>query len=568
MKHYAKANYLALLHTASIAALRASKSCFTLLAMLLFLSSAAKETHGQVLRVSSYNYESENPGTFHTFTSVAYVFGVGQTNISWTNVTVGLLENPNIVGHYRTNSCGWDTNAGSLSTERQVNRSKLTDEDAVVNSESFTESWTGGGPDFPSGYPAISIPWLKESVGLEYLTGGDTNNPQSQVYEITVFDTRENGQPFPASEASVDGVACDSEGRVYKTWTGCTTNGVSVSFSTNRTNVYYKVSVGMVRPQIFFVRSTFELDGNGVATTNVFTTTNLVTDATNTVMAGEKITLVCKMATDSGTVVANPTISAWSWTIGGKTLSNYVGTSNLGKDYEPFDKDKEECTFHWKAGTNGAEVKCNATVNGATVPAKAYFDVTKPDPSFSVVLDPNAIAIDGNHGALDEGEVGLHWGTGFVGEAAGITYNYTPVTNQWSICQLATSITRKNFRPATIKTVFGSGLDGAFPTDLPSDSPLDTVGANDDEVWANDEFRVWLMYKPPTPGAIWVPIRKVSEKFGWDAKAVKAPNGTWSLTLAKTLPENTTLLESEETDGYPTWNKNVPNDLQTITVPR
>jgi hypothetical protein len=541
-----------------------------LLAILLISLSGISSTQAQ-LRLATYNYMADVGTDFHTFEKTDYTYGLGMTNTYYTNVTTGWIIAPGIIASYCTNGAGWDTNTGGLFTTRSRDSAEQVEGGAYTNQVSTNETWSGEGPTFPDGnYPAVNLGYLTKTVTFDYLTGGDPSNCLTRVYEITVFDAKENGTiALDPTDAMVNGTNCDGEGRVYVTWTDCTTNTISVTFPTDCTNVYYKVSVGMVRPQIFLVRASYGVDTNGNVDTNiVLHTTNVVTDATNTVTVGEKITLICKMATDSGVVVTNPVITAWSWSIGGLTISNYVADNSSGTVYEPYDKDKQTCVFYWKDGTNAAIVICNATVNGAVVPTIAYFNVTKPNPSFSVVLDQFAIAVDGAHASSEVGDVSLHWGTGFVGESAGITYNYTPVTNQWSICQLVTSTTRKNFHGAVIDVESGAGLDTAFPFYTESDSPANGIGINDDEVWADDEFRVWLMHKPPTPGAIWVPIRKITEKFGWDAKAVKAANGQWNLTLAKTLPEGTTLLESEETDSYPTWNKNVPSDNVSVTVPR
>lgn len=283
MKQNATASYSTAFASGWPAGLRTSIRRLTLCAMLMLEFILTPQTHGQGLRVSSYDYEADTIGDFHTFVSIHYTFGVGQTGIGNTNVTDGVLENPNIIAFYSTNTCGWDTNTGSLSKVRDYVQKKEKDDGTYTGERTFSEDWSGDGPSFPSGFPAISYPGHTSSVGLKYLTGGSTNNPQSRLYEITVFETRESGQAVPASEAKVNGTNCDSEGRVYVSWDDCTNNTVVFSFPTTRTNVYYNVSVGMVRPQIFLVTATWELDDNG-NTTAVFET-NRVTDATNSVLA-------------------------------------------------------------------------------------------------------------------------------------------------------------------------------------------------------------------------------------------------------------------------------------------
>jgi hypothetical protein len=160
-----------------------------LLAIMLTCLSSLSSAMAQY--VASYSYTEDVGTSFHTFYNTEYKFGIGMTNIAYTNVTTGYIFPPNITGLYSTNGCGWDTNG--LSTTRQVDTVEQLDTGAFTNGYSGTEMWSGAGPEFPDGYPAISMGYRTANVTLAYVTDGDPTNILSRVYEITVFDAKENG---------------------------------------------------------------------------------------------------------------------------------------------------------------------------------------------------------------------------------------------------------------------------------------------------------------------------------------------------------------------------------------
>lgn len=535
--------------------LRLPSRAAMLLAIMLTTLCGLNSARAQ-LRVATYNYTADVGTDFHTFSSIAYTYGHGMTNLNYTNVTSGWIITPGIVGAYCTNGCGWDTNTDGLLTIRSREASNRLEDNSLTNQVSDTEQWSGEHPlTGATSYPAISMGYVTASVTFDYLTGGDPTNSLSRIYEISVFDTLENGSiPLDLSEAMVNGTNCDAEGKAYFTWTDCTTNTVSVTFPGTRTNVYYKVNVGMVRPHIFLVQASYAeyVDEN---TNYIYTayTTNLVTDATNTVVVGGKITLFCKMAKDDGTVVSVPAITNWSWTIGGKTLSNYVANSTSGQDYESYPKNQESCVFYWKSGISAAEVKCNVTVNGAALLAVAYIDVYKPTNSFAVTVGSTA-SFDANH-LGNFGTKSVHWGNGEAGVSVGFTYDYdrTSQTN-WTVCQLITATRKVKDNGGIWRTRSGTSvLDELFPNNNTSDSPSRYVSGK--AVSADDKFDVWLMYNPQTPGSIWVPVWRCSQ-FGWSGSA-EDPNadGTWPATSA-TVSNDPGPFNVSLTDEFPKWTQN------------
>jgi len=67
--------------------------------------------------------------------------------------------------------------------------------------------------------------------------------------------------------------------------------------------------------------------------------------------------------------------------------------------------------------------------------------------------------------------------------------------------------------------------------------------------WAN----TWLMFKPPTPDAIWVPLRKVN--WLWDGVASRNTTGDeWE--LGASYPTESGGLLGGDTTEYPMWDHN------------
>jgi hypothetical protein len=421
----------------------------TAAAVFFFVLCASVPAQG--LRVSTYKR------TVHTGVSEIlhferqYGYGRGQTNIAYTNIVANPNQTPpaaTVILDSSTNVWTWDFSLWSLSTNYTSDWINLhadgSAETGQVTHEGDNEppSFTG---EYP--YPAVDIPGLVENVSFQYETGGDTNSPLTRVYIIHV-EAKEGANLVPPGEITVAGQTCDGDGNVAVTWADCTTNGFSASFGA-RTNVYFKVDVGMVRPQIFRITGTYVIGVNEQGNfTNVFTSTNVITDKTNFVLAGELINLYCKMATDAGVVVTNPAITGWDWTIPGQTVSNYVATTPLGKKYEGYPKNQESCVYYWyNRSINTFTVVCNATVNGQPVQSKAYFDVYKPSGTLGMRNGAPAAA-DANWFKAP-GVFSIHYGgSPPVDPVHGVYYDPTVtvaegISADYKMCQIVNSVESK-----------------------------------------------------------------------------------------------------------------------------
>jgi hypothetical protein len=105
-------------------------------------------------------------------------------------------------------------------------------------------------------------------------------------------------------------------------------------------------------------------------------------------------------------------------------------------------------------------------------------------------------------------------------------------------------------------TLQGSGvLDTTYPYALGSstnDSPGQGVNPCDfSDVSANDSFSMWLMFKPPGTGSIFVPLRKVN--WSWSGSGGRISACNWILSTSN---HSTNPTDADSTD-FPTWSTNV-----------
>lgn len=101
----------------------------------------------------------------------------------------------------------------------------------------------------------------------------------------------------------------------------------------------------------------------------------------------------------------------------------------------------------------------------------------------------------------------------------------------------------------------GFGLDSGYPYEsgaIASDSPGLTFQTAFESVIIDESFDMYLMFKPSSTEAIWVPIKKLN--WGWDATAEKI-NGTWQIVGTPTKFSN----PPTDVTTHPQWSKNALN---------
>jgi hypothetical protein len=118
----------------------------------------------------------------------------------------------------------------------------------------------------------------------------------------------------------------------------------------------------------------------------------------------------------------------------------------------------------------------------------------------------------------------------------------------------------------------GAFTPSEFPMSLPagkswrdnhsSDSPHTSLDPEDQEVTVNDQFKYYLMFKPDTPDAIWVPIAKA--EWFWSFQAKRGKDG-WTLASKGGKVTKKGALTTE----FPEYETNVSfNDWFEVTANR
>lgn len=284
-----------------------------------------------------------------------------------------------------------------------------------------------------------------------------------------------------------------------------------------------------------------------------------MTDSNVTAIVGEKIGLTCGL--DSGA----PSITDYSWTVPGKTFSNWVADAESAVLYTDFPKNNSGVNFYW-IDKGSKQVSCDITVKGEKLTAKTTFNILRP--TAQITTQGGSVTID-----TDAGGMRLHCGvgddpTGTVGimfNVANLTFPFPPEfagnTNiNWF--QVKTSqLRREQASSGQWKRKQGSNLcDTTCPYDFDvtcvyprtQDSPYSETLGNYIGVDYSDSFDMWLMYQPN--GGQWVPLQKVS--WHWDGA------GNWNGTnWVMTSHHDPGSPSGSDTTTHPAWTGNV-TDLQ------
>jgi len=206
-------------------------------------------------------------------------------------------------------------------------------------------------------------------------------------------------------------------------------------------------------------------------------------------------------------------------------------------------------TFYWVSGGTKT-VTCTANVRGQSLSASTTFDVFRP--TGGIVTYTNSVTVDSNYHL----GLSLHFGTASPAEASGILWSNIPpislppgVSGRVEWVQIMDLGTNFLWSPYDVLITNRFGYD---PPNYPvleswgGDSP-GTKLANFTFIYRNDNFSLWLMFRPSNAGAIPVPLRKLT--WGWEGTATNSA-GTWTGGgRAWVSPAVDTLV-------HPTWTKN------------
>jgi hypothetical protein len=291
-----------------------------------------------------------------------------------------------------------------------------------------------------------------------------------------------------------------------------------------------------------------------------------VTASNNTTIVGERINLTAE-------VIPSSTLSNHSWTIPSTAVKDFVVSADhsQGNKVDVDGLNTAGVSFVWVDGGGvnvedftTKEVIYRVTANGLQLEGRAAFKVKRPVVSLvadtsttNFLITPSA---NGNNYKLifgnDSNPNNIIDGIKFRNTISPMFPTNFGGTTQW--VQIANHSSR-NFvfnGAAEIAENPPSGLDGCYPYTLPrgrgitEDSPFigfeglvttsDTATLN-----TNDNYTMWLMFQPNSPGAAWVPLKKVN--WSWNAQATLS-NGNWTHS-----GNNSPNPMFENTTDFPTW---------------
>jgi len=265
-----------------------------------------------------------------------------------------------------------------------------------------------------------------------------------------------------------------------------------------------------------------------------------ITDTTQDVIVGEKISLVGDLLPDDVVFMPEDIIST-IWTIPEKRIKDYVADKDFAKAYEleEGDLDDSSVDFYWVDGADNRDVSYTFTINGKDFIADATFDVKRPDALIDTELGDVDVGTTFGYWALSFGKKEIKPGIEFT-KTVNVPAGFAGDT-QW--VQVVDDTTRR-FRVESTGDWYRfekfNACDTVYPyppvTDLTTnDSPL--IGLEGQDLYGNpvdldgatmdDNFTMYLMFKPDGVGNIWVPLRRVS--WGWTGECLKA-GSTWNGT--------------------------------------
>jgi hypothetical protein len=289
------------------------------------------------------------------------------------------------------------------------------------------------------------------------------------------------------------------------------------------------------------------------------------------VMIGEQVTVDL----DAGSsLLAGADLEKIQWTIPGTAVAKYWGdfTGSEVVALRQVDLTRRKVTFYWVDAQDGRVVTCRAVRNYGPwlklpVSTSFAFDVKAPtvDRFRAVTSEPQIVDERGVPG-LRFGRIyktrtkrpvpGIQWNwkvTMHSGRGGDIKDLQTIRQGRQKVQLVAGVETKKMLRHPqkgphdqldedphdggeprySAKDYFGSvalplrlKAGESFENTSTRDSPGTTFEQDDRSMTVDESFKYYLLYRPDTPGAIWVPLA-VADWF-WKAKAAKGPKG-WAL---------------------------------------
>jgi hypothetical protein len=262
------------------------------------------------------------------------------------------------------------------------------------------------------------------------------------------------------------------------------------------------------------------------------------------------------------------------WTIGGNRIKSYTQSLNEGVKVELESSDLEADTveFYWIDGGEDIEVKYEAVVAGHPVSAVVNLDVERPTATLTSVTTPLEPPISIRLGYLRFGypapnEEGIRWnaevtapdiGSGQIAFVQLVNlYRTRTLKDEGNTTEIWTSngqyyLDTSGGNPlyGDDSTTIGGGATQAHSKSDSPGSPLHSVSPPGyQRRSANDNFRLYLMYKPSGDDSIWVTLRRLD--WLWSGAAARNESDEWVMESGQSSSQNPGSANSIELPLWP-----------------
>jgi hypothetical protein len=275
-------------------------------------------------------------------------------------------------------------------------------------------------------------------------------------------------------------------------------------------------------------------------------------------LPGQKINLKL----DTSTLPQGTTVTDHKWSVTGGKFKDY--TASKAKDektsLEQADFDQEVLHFYWSQ-PGSQTVTLNCKINGAATTVRTQINVVEPTSSITagvgiVVLNGDTVELTGSRsGIVFQGRVDSLAATfGAEGE-----WNYVQLINnkEYAIHNNGTRYQSNHFGQLVLDTDYPYDAGGATGQNTETDdAPITQFGDWCKGAGTVEDFKMYLMFKPPGTNTKWVPLKVLDWYWKYDATKT---NGVWSLDPSKDAGATS---PGTSTHFHPEWDANVdPHSL-------
>ena len=393
-------------------------------------------------------------------------------------------------------------------------------------------------------------------TALQLTAGGPAQKRMPQLIRLVVSVLDGEGVAVPPSLVSISGKALAPTttnadvGELYLTMPAGATRDLPVTVSGMKNYTIADVQSEQVKLRI--------LDAVNHAID--------YTDKTNTVMVGQKISLLCQLS------LTNATPTNFQWTIPGYAISNFVVTAipSSGTVYSNFSKTNSDIHFYWVDGATNRQVECLVMVGSQKAVAKTTFNALRPAADW--IAEPNAlVSVDD-----DYDRPAVHFGYR-NSTNKGMLFHFKnpdlqgysgPWAFQWA--QIGSMHARANSFTNNVGTeTTGTGLDKVFPASAWLSPTISGDDQDDPGEWTYGQYKVlredsftnYLMFQTLGAPSIPVPIRKI--EWSWNGLATNNMPLGWELLSSPTDFQVTK--NNLDTTEFPTWSQNMTNRTVSST---